>query len=182
MVSDAVTQDLRFARALGLLPLFERAARETGVPLEILLAVASRESGIGRTIVGRRWIGDSGYGVGIMQIDKRYHPEFTQRVRTDDHAQVIQYAARYLRKLYDQFRNWRYAVAAYNAGPTRVRQVLEWGYDPDDVTTGRNYSDDVMRRAEVIRSIINPNPFRALVPAAIMAGAVLFSLAMIRHA
>ncbi len=167
MVSDAlISQEMRFAQAMGLLPLFQQAARETGVPLEILLAVASRESGMGRAIVGSGWTGDQGYGLGIMQIDWRHHPEYAARYRPGDHVANIRYAARFLRKLYDRFQNWRYALAAYNAGPERIRWALEWAEDPDQYTT-RNYAADVLARAERIRMLLNPRPsWAALLPVA----------------
>lgn len=42
-----------------------------------------------------------------------------------DPAKNARAAARYLKKLHGQFRDWPLALAAYNAGPGRVRRTLE---------------------------------------------------------
>jgi len=44
-----------------------------------------------------------------------------ERADPDKNAQA---AAKYLRYLYDRFRDWRLTLAAYNAGETRVRTLL----------------------------------------------------------
>ena len=61
-----------------------------------------------------------------MQITPRWHPN----VNPYDPVESIWYAAGWLRELHDQFGNWRYAVAAYNWGPTNLRNY-GFGAAPD---------------------------------------------------
>lgn len=53
------------------------------------------------------------YGLRVSLPDQRKIPERNARA-----------AARYLRDLYGRFRSWPLALAAYNAGPTRVARLL----------------------------------------------------------
>ena len=66
---------------------------------------------------------NEGYGyvdVGCMQIDLYHHPEaFRTLTAAFDPETNIDYAARYLRRLYAVHRSWTTAVAAYNAGDPR---------------------------------------------------------------
>ena len=55
-----------------------------------------------------------GLGLRRWPFDQRYQPEPS-----------AQAAARYLKRLYSQFGDWRLALAAYNAGEGRVRGLLE---------------------------------------------------------
>jgi soluble lytic murein transglycosylase-like protein len=99
--------------------------------------------------------GDHGNGIGIMQIDKRHHPNFTDRHSPFDHQANIDYGAQYLAKLLQQFNgNTARAVAAYNAGPNKVRTATYAGLPPDSVTTGRDYSRDVLQRKQLIGQLL----------------------------
>ena len=54
------------------------------------------------------------FGLSLWPRDQRYQPE-----------QCATASARYLRNLHDRFKDWRLALAAYNAGEGTVQKVLE---------------------------------------------------------
>lgn len=93
---------------------FIAAAEETGVPLQVLLAVARAESGFNPDA-------ESPAGaIGMMQL----MPGTAEGLGVDptDPAQNILGGARYLAAQYDTFGSWDLAFAAYNAGPGAVDQ------------------------------------------------------------
>ncbi len=99
-------------------PTFERILAEEGVP-DDMKYVAVIESGL-RNVVspsGARGLWQfmsataKGYGLIVnTEVDERYHLEKSTRA-----------AAKYLKKLHNQFGSWTMAAAAYNMGETRLR-------------------------------------------------------------
>jgi soluble lytic murein transglycosylase-like protein len=153
-----LNRQIDHAKAQGWMPFFEASSQKHGVPLDLLLAVASRESNIGTSPLFVMYQGDNNNAVGIMQIDRRWHQDFTTSVRPNDHAANIDYGASLLATDYRRLKNWQYAASAYNAGPGRVAQAIAEGKNPDSLTTGGNYGADVMRRANYIKQILWPVP------------------------
>lgn len=148
--SVSISAELTFVRIRGLMTYFTEASKRYGVPLMLLLAVASRESRMGLAL-SADGTGDHGNGIGIMQIDRRHHPEFAARHSPLDHQANIEYAAQYLAQLLQQFNgNTAHAAAAYNAGPNKVRDAIYVGLPPDGVTTGKDYGRDVLHRKDLI--------------------------------
>lgn len=133
---------------------FAQTARRYHVPLALLLAIASRESRMGLAL-SADGTGDRGNGIGIMQIDRRYHPDFTSRHNPFDHGANIDYGGQYLGSLLQQFGgNTTRAAAAYNAGPESVKMALGTGLPADSVTTGGNYAADVRLRTNLIEDLM----------------------------
>ncbi len=155
MVSSfSVSAELTYIRIRGLMGHFTEASKRYGIPLALLLAVASRESRMGLAL-SADGTGDHGNGIGIMQIDRRYHPGFTGSHSPFNHRANIDYGTEYLAKLLRQFNgNTTRAVAAYNAGPNKVQTAIYAGLPPDSVTTGGDYSQDVMGRKQLIDQLL----------------------------
>jgi hypothetical protein len=89
-------------------------ALRQGVDPSIALAVANRESGFNQSAVGRA--GE----LGIFQLMPATAAGLG--VNPSDPTQNIQGGVTYLAEMYARFGNWASALAAYNAGPTRVAQ------------------------------------------------------------
>jgi soluble lytic murein transglycosylase-like protein len=132
---------------------FAHILEEEKVPPE-LLAVALVESGFNPLALspkGARGIWQlmpataARYGLAVQPAnDHRTHPEHSTRA-----------AARYLRDLYRQFGDWKLALAAYNAGETRVQQIID--------RTGIRDFDEMARRG------LLPLETRKYVPAVLAA-------------
>jgi len=115
-VRDALARSGRY------IDIIARELSKEGVPPELayLPAIESHFStnAEGAGTVGL-WQFTSGtarlYGLTVSaQVDERRDPELASRA-----------AARFLRDLYDQFGRWELVLAAYNAGPARVKQALD---------------------------------------------------------
>ncbi len=115
-------------RVLAHLPLVESAADAERVDLSLVLAVVSAESG------GRADARSGAGAVGLMQLLPTTATELTDRAGEPepdllDAATSLRLGTRYLREQLDRFAGSPcardLAVAAYNAGPTRVRGWLK---------------------------------------------------------
>ena len=134
-----------------------RILTEERVPVE-LLAVALVESGFNSQALspkGARGIWQlmpataARYGLTVEPLnDHRTHPEHSTRA-----------AARYLRDLYQQFGDWKLALAAYNWGEGKVQRVIH--------KTGLRDFDEIARRG------LLPLETRNYVPAVLAAWAQL---------
>ena len=94
---------------------FEAAARTTGLPLALLVAVGRVESNLR---VDARSRADAR---GMMQV----LPSTAQALglNVDEPASNVLAGARYLKLLFNRFRSSDLALAAYNAGPTAVEEA-----------------------------------------------------------
>jgi len=154
MTTLQAQEELSTARRLGLLDDYREAAAETGIDVAILLGKDSRESRLTRAL-SPSCTGDSGFGHGISQIDSRFYPVFTEANDPCNHRAYAKEGARILAERLQEFGGRiRPALAAYNAGTQSVRGALEEGRDVDSVTTGGDYSKDVLRRADAFGEVI----------------------------
>ncbi len=87
------------------------ATANNHLPSKLLARVLYQESRFRKDIINGDTKSSAG-AVGIAQIVPRWHPD----VNPLDPKESIFYAAKYLRKLYNRFGNWRDALAAYNWG------------------------------------------------------------------
>lgn len=132
----------------------------------VLAGINSRESRFGLAL-DKNGKGDCGHGHGEMQIDDRSHPTFCKSNMWKDLAASLQYihknvivpsfnylgehAWNYLKGYEELF--WA-TIAAYNCGPGNVLRALRAGADVDSLTTGRDYSQDVNRRARELKEAL----------------------------
>lgn len=148
-----ISTELAYAKNGGFMPDFDAAAKRTGIDRNLLLAIASRESNMGLAL-DSNWLGDNGNGIGLMQVDRRWHPSYATTYSPQDTTANVRKGAQILQDyLYHFDGNQRYALAAYNAGPGNVEKALAQGLDPDAYTTGKDYSRDVLQRYDIIRGM-----------------------------
>ncbi len=154
---------------------FKEAAKQYKVAVDVLLAIASRETNM------RNIIGDGGRGAGLMQIDIGTDPTFKTSGAWKDASASIQKGAEIFREKIDQIvalagkevtlkdragTAYKFtvpklegddliqaAIASYNSGLWSVYQASK-GRSMDRGTTGGDYSTDVLGRAEQFRSLL----------------------------
>lgn len=83
-----------------------------GVPSDIAIALAQRESSLNHNVIG------SSGEVGLFQILPTTAAELG--INPYNLNENIQGGLTYLKQQYDRFGSWDLALAAYNAGPTKV--------------------------------------------------------------
>ncbi len=136
------------AQARAKFPFIDATETAHGLPHFLLYAVGSRESNL-RNIAGdfSKRPGESSprfHGFGIWQRDSGAFgvgPDYL-----DDVVRQADDAATLLASLFARFGRWDAATAAYNAGAGAVTRALAKGRPVDSVTTGHDYSADVLAR------------------------------------
>lgn len=126
-------------------PFFMLSAQDHGLPAELVGAICWRESRGGSVLTprGPEGTGDGGHGLGLMQIDGRYHQQFvakidpvTKKPLWKRPAANIAYGTQVLAtgiRLFQE--SLEGGIACYNASPKRVMLALKEGVSVDTVTT-----------------------------------------------
>lgn len=97
--------------------MLDEAAKKYGIPSDILKAIAWKESGWNPDARG-----DGGQSYGMMQIYKSAHPDYNEQEGMRNPAYNIEYGAKFLKGLYDQYGSWESAIQHYNgSGPMAER-------------------------------------------------------------
>ncbi len=114
------------------LELARQAAQRHGVPEGLFLRLIQQESAWNRNAIS------SAGAIGLAQL----MPGTARDLRVNPHDPVsnLSGGAKYLRKMFDRFQDWRLALAAYNAGPGAVQKY--GGIPPYRET--RNYVRRIM--------------------------------------
>ena len=96
------------------LPMAEAAALRHGIPVDLFSRLVQQESGWNPKAQSHAG------AIGLAQL----MPGTAKRMGVDpwNPAQNLDGGAKYLRKMYDRFRSWKLALAAYNAGPEAVEK------------------------------------------------------------
>ena len=159
--STALTRQLAYLRKQPYYETIKATCLMQGLPLAFVLAVASRETNM------RNVLGDGDQGVGLMQVDIRYHV-IAKTMKLDGSWKtgpepLIVYAIKLLsnnyqwaKRTWPQYgeRGWlKIAASAYNAGCTNARKGVAAG-DSDLRTTGKDYGADVLARADSLREML----------------------------
>ncbi|HXJ38748.1 MAG TPA: transglycosylase SLT domain-containing protein [Bryobacteraceae bacterium] len=144
----------------GWLAFFAAAAAAHGFPVELLLALASRETNM-RSIKGDMDKDGVYHGFGIMQVDNRTDPAFCASWTPEQVEGSITRGAQILagnraRLAAKGIADPRAVAAAYNTGAGNVAKSLAAGENCDHTTTGKDYGTDVLARMAVFEAINAP--------------------------
>jgi soluble lytic murein transglycosylase-like protein len=136
----------------------ERVSNETSMDKYLIWAVMDRESLCGDALVPKgspQGVGDHGFAMGLMQIDCRYNKDFCSDIKQwGDAYQNILFGATLLRTNIRKLGTEPKGIAAYNCGPKKVLvSKYQYPFDLDQLTTGKNYVTDVLRRRDTFAGL-----------------------------
>ena len=116
-VAEPVAEEKPVEETAPVHDLVLKAAEDHGIPAGLLFAQARQESKFDQNAVSKAG------ARGVMQLE----PTTAEILGVDPDKvdENIEGGARYMKQLHEQFKQWDKALAAYNAGPTRVKKAVE---------------------------------------------------------
>jgi membrane-bound lytic murein transglycosylase MltF len=147
-----------------LAPIIKPLAEKYDWRPEIIAAIISRESRFG-LILDPDMTGDHGHGHGLTQLDDRSFGGWLANHDWQDPFTNIEMGVKILTDKYNYlnehggFDNMnqeeaeQVTIAAYNCGEGNMMRVIRNGEDIDNRTANKNYSSDVLDRAEQFKEI-----------------------------
>uniref|UniRef100_A0A3B3U1L6 Lysozyme g n=1 Tax=Poecilia latipinna TaxID=48699 RepID=A0A3B3U1L6_9TELE len=121
---------------------------QCGIDPALIAAIISRESRAGNAL-DDGW-GDHGNAWGLMQVDIRYHQKEGDWDSEEHLRQATGILVHFIKRIQNKFPNWsreqqlKGGIAAYNMGDGNVHSYENL----DAITTGKDYSNDVVARAK----------------------------------
>jgi soluble lytic murein transglycosylase-like protein len=138
----------------------EAAAAAYSLAPELIAAVMDRESegGLALSPPGPAGTGDGGNGLGLMQLDRRYHT-LTEAQWQDPYTNISLGAEELRDNLDGLDQNLLAAICAYNASIKRVRILMSVVDEPtavqfDALTTGKDYVSWVLARMDSLQTTL----------------------------
>jgi hypothetical protein len=158
MTLEEARREFERAHAAGLVQLLVQAAQNHGIDGAVALGLGSRETNLTNEL------GDGDNGVGVCQVDRRFHIIAQQAFETGswrtDPGPLIDFAMGLLagnvawaQSRFPEFDAVKIALSAYNAGQGGAARGVAEG-DSDRFTTGGNYGRDTLQRAELFRQLL----------------------------
>uniref|UniRef100_A0A8C1UMC4 Lysozyme g n=1 Tax=Cyprinus carpio TaxID=7962 RepID=A0A8C1UMC4_CYPCA len=140
------------ARMVKYKSMITKVGREKQMDPAVIAAIISRQSRAGAALEDG-W-GDHGYAFGLMQVDRRYHTPVGAWDSEQHIAQATEILISFIKEIKAKFPMWsqeqcfKGGISAYNAGVSTVSS-----YENIDArTTGKDYSNDVVARAQWFKS------------------------------
>ena len=128
---------LRFAHAFNL------NEKRYNLPNNLLARMAYQESRFRNDIITGD-VKSSAGAIGLMQIIPRWHPD----AEPYDPIKSIEYAAQFIRRLYNKFGTWPKALAAYNWGEGNLQKWING--EKEMPTETKNYINDILNDVTVV--------------------------------
>jgi soluble lytic murein transglycosylase-like protein len=130
VLAKAIAKDIRSKYSVSFTDAYVTAesairnSRRYGVPIELILAVATAESAYNKDAVSHAG------AEGIMQIMPRTAEQIAKTLHVKEYNMFdirnnIRFGTWYLKHLKEKFGSYELAVRAYNCGPNRTQQVID---------------------------------------------------------